>query len=848
MTSNPRPPGAASADAFTLLHDKNMLAPASASSWCPTMDLLALATSDGQLSLARLDWNKPPSERENKLWTSNPDSPVTSLGWRPDGKVLVSGHADGTVQLHHVEDGEVLHVSRPHDAAVTCVHWQEAPASDALRSSCAHQTAAARFTLPGRHRDSRERDRDRRSSRFSRDDDPDRALLDHFNPTSRLTVLCTGDARGVIALSAFGVFPVARANLSASDVRAGDGAAFPPETRFVARHVSASPNLSRVLVAFEVRRPAANATSTVHDDENEKDGSSSALYVTTADASLLGARARDLCEIASQGWRATRAAEDADATLAAAAETWRKARVDFLEKMRTLERRLREWDGGGDSDVLDADGGSFARAPGVSTEDHFLALLASGAVNDVVEEFLSHEFRSSAVRRAAKSVDAAATAVHAALVDRVVPATESALLRLAELRATSRWRERVAAVGLDESRAAAAEAAAERACLAASTATRVATDAAARLRAFFVLLLRTQRALAGENPDGGAEEQNALPAANDALARAFLADGVAADPLGEELSAANETNGKTGEEDEDEVEDENVPREETLHPKTSEASRAAFLAAVRGAAAAAGFADEETRRDEKQTALPPLWRAVAELRGACAATLDGPSRAISASLRWSPAFAVVSSGVDGGGARASPRVSHGGWTEDGTRETLCFHAGAADAGERHAVGILEIRRGAPEAALAIAAPAGMEVVDAAPYTDGRVLVLLQPSSATRGAEEGEGDVPAAVVMVDPAALPGARGFAAFAAEAAFAAPVPPPGCVPAEGAAEMRERGEGAAAGGARYRALPGLVATAPLAVGWSKGLAAVLVGSRRIVLLDLEEDEGDEDDSEDED
>ena len=186
-----------------------------------------------------------------------------------------------------------------------------------------------------------------------------------------------------------------------------------------------------------------------------------------------------------------------------------------------------------------------------------------------MEEFLSHEFRGSAVRRAAKSVDAAATAVHAALVDRVVPATESALLRLAELRATSRWRERVAAVGLDEKRATAAEAAAERACLAASTATRVATDAAARLRAFFVLLLRTQRALAGENPDGGAEEQNALPAANDALARAFLADGVAADPLGEELSAANVTMTEENapeedeDEDEDEVEDENVPREET---------------------------------------------------------------------------------------------------------------------------------------------------------------------------------------------------------------------------------------------------------------------------------------------
>ena len=40
--------------AFSLLHDKNMLAPASAASWCPTMDLLALATSDGQLRYERV--------------------------------------------------------------------------------------------------------------------------------------------------------------------------------------------------------------------------------------------------------------------------------------------------------------------------------------------------------------------------------------------------------------------------------------------------------------------------------------------------------------------------------------------------------------------------------------------------------------------------------------------------------------------------------------------------------------------------------------------------------------------------------------------------------------------------
>ena len=77
------------------------------------------------------------------------------------------------------------------------------------------------------------------------------------------------------------------------------------------------------------------------------------------------------------------------------------------------------------------------------------------------------------------------------------------------------------------------------------------------------------------------------------------------------------------------------------------------------------------------------------------------------------------------------------------------------------------------------------------------------------------------------------------ADALGAAPTESPGCVPARGVLRMTAGGGG---GGARRRSLPGTVATAPLAVGRQKGLAAVLVGQKRIVLLDLEEDECDED------
>jgi len=94
------------------------------------------------------------------------------------------------------------------------------------------------------------------------------------------------------------------------------------------------------------------------------------------------------------------------------------------------------------------------------------------------------------------------------------------------------------------------------------------------------------------------------------------------------------------------------------------------------------------------------------------------------------------------------------------------------------------------------------------------------------------------------AAPAAR--LAFSSDSQFCAFCPPTtnvasaaGAIAAIAAAWAAVGGGG---GGARRRSLPGTVATAPLAVGRQKGLAAVLVGQKRIVLLDLEEDECDED------
>ena len=62
--------------AFTQLLDRGVAAEVSLAEWCPTMDLLALATDDGQLHVHRLNWQR--------LWWTSPDAAITGAPARHD--------------------------------------------------------------------------------------------------------------------------------------------------------------------------------------------------------------------------------------------------------------------------------------------------------------------------------------------------------------------------------------------------------------------------------------------------------------------------------------------------------------------------------------------------------------------------------------------------------------------------------------------------------------------------------------------------------------------------------------------------------------------------------------------
>ncbi|XP_063313913.1 anaphase-promoting complex subunit 4 [Pelobates fuscus] len=114
-------------------------------SWSPKRDLIALVNKAGEVLLHRLAniqrvWSLPPSENTGKE--------VTSLAWRPDGKILAFGLADTKrVVLCDVEKPESLHCFSV-ETPVSCMHWMEVTEENSILTSFYNAEGEVNILLP----------------------------------------------------------------------------------------------------------------------------------------------------------------------------------------------------------------------------------------------------------------------------------------------------------------------------------------------------------------------------------------------------------------------------------------------------------------------------------------------------------------------------------------------------------------------------------------------------------------------------------------------------------------------------------------------------------------------------
>lgn len=117
MDSSETASQAAPASHFTITKELALNCDISIACWCPTMDVCAVVSADGQLHLHRMDWQL--------LWAVAPEALITAICWRPDGKQLAAGHANGTISILNVETGSVVAEHKAHYSALHSLTWSD---------------------------------------------------------------------------------------------------------------------------------------------------------------------------------------------------------------------------------------------------------------------------------------------------------------------------------------------------------------------------------------------------------------------------------------------------------------------------------------------------------------------------------------------------------------------------------------------------------------------------------------------------------------------------------------------------------------------------------------------------
>ncbi|XP_072771159.1 anaphase-promoting complex subunit 4 isoform X2 [Nerophis lumbriciformis] len=355
--------------------------------WSPRRDLIALASTTGELLLHRLVnfqrvWSLAPSEHIGKE--------ISALAWRPDGKILAFSLGDTKqVVLCGVEKAEVLHVFLMQNP-VSCMCWMEVTGeSSALGSFCQSEDESKLFlpklaSLPKSYSTT--------SMLFSEEkSDKIMNLLGEV----RLNILALGGDAGNVELYAYGMYKIA--SLAPVSGRC--------------RSLSLASDLKSLVVITEVRSA---------EDHPE-------ISFVQLDTGLLSDCLPELTRMARKFTHISTLMQYLHLSLTCMCEAWE-------EILMQMDLRLTK----------------FVQEKNTSTQvqDEFLELLLWGQSSPELQALLVNQLTVKGLKKLGQTIESSYSSIQKLVISHLQSGSEALLYHLSEVKGMSLWKKKFQPLGL----------------------------------------------------------------------------------------------------------------------------------------------------------------------------------------------------------------------------------------------------------------------------------------------------------------------------------------------------------------------------------------------------------------
>ncbi|XP_017311130.1 anaphase-promoting complex subunit 4 [Ictalurus punctatus] len=374
--------------AFRQVGEKQLPNPVLYMAWSPKRDLIALANTAGELLLHRLAnfqrvWSLAPNE--------NTGREITSLAWRPDGKILAFSVGDTKqVVLCDAEKAEILHLF-PVDCPVSCMHWMEVQ-SDSNPSSSSSDTEdeSNRFlpklpTLPKSYSSS--------SKIFSEEKSDE---VTNLLGEVRFNILVVGGSSGFVELYAYGLYKIAT-------LKGISG---------TCRSLCLSSDLKSLSVITEIRSTNRN----------------SEIQYIQLDTGLLSSCLPELTRMARKFTHISTLIQYLRLSLTCMCEAWE----DILMQM---DLRLTK----------------FVQEKNTSTQvqDEFLELLLWGHASPELQALLMNQLTVKGLKMLGQSIESSYSSIQKLVISHLQSGSEALLYHLSEVKGMALWKQKFQPLGLD---------------------------------------------------------------------------------------------------------------------------------------------------------------------------------------------------------------------------------------------------------------------------------------------------------------------------------------------------------------------------------------------------------------